>query len=101
MTSRVHRPVVGLDWQDHASCAGTDPDAFFPERGAGVRSLLTPKRVCARCDVQADCLDYALEHDERFGIWGGMTAEERDRLTHHTHEDDAADADGDDDADEM
>ena len=38
------------------------------------------KRVCRSCDVRAECLEYALEHDERFGIWGGMSERERRRL---------------------
>jgi WhiB family redox-sensing transcriptional regulator len=36
--------------------------------------------VCRSCDVRAECLEYALEHDERFGIWGGMSERERRRL---------------------
>lgn len=38
------------------------------------------KSVCNRCDVREECLEYAMENDERFGIWGGMTARERVRL---------------------
>ena len=38
------------------------------------------KRVCRSCDVRAECLEYALENDERFGIWGGMSERERRRL---------------------
>jgi WhiB family redox-sensing transcriptional regulator len=29
------------------------------------------------CDVRGECLEYALEHDERFGIWGGLSERER------------------------
>jgi WhiB family redox-sensing transcriptional regulator len=36
--------------------------------------------VCRSCDVRAECLEYALENDERFGIWGGMSERERRRL---------------------
>ena len=38
------------------------------------------KRVCMSCEVRAECLEYALEHDERFGIWGGLSERERRRL---------------------
>ena len=67
----------GLDWQDRALCAQTDPEAFFPEKGGSTREA---KKVCRGCEVRAECLEYALEHDERFGIWGGMSERERRRL---------------------
>ena len=66
-----------LAWQDSALCAKTDPEAFFPEKGG---SYSAAKRVCAQCEVKAECLQYALDHDERFGIWGGLTEEERRNL---------------------
>jgi WhiB family redox-sensing transcriptional regulator len=66
-----------LGWQDRALCAQTDPDAFYPEKGGSTREA---KKVCRGCEVRADCLDYALERDERFGIWGGMSERERRRL---------------------
>ena len=69
--------VDELGWQDRALCAQTDPEAFFPEKGGSTREA---KRVCRSCEVRAECLEYALEHDERFGIWGGMSERERRRL---------------------
>lgn len=74
---------IGVDdaaesgWQDRALCAQTDPEAFFPEKGGSTREA---KRVCSRCDVRGDCLTFALGHDERFGIWGGLSERERRRL---------------------
>ena len=64
-------------WQDRALCAETDPEAFFPEKGGSTREA---KRTCRACEVRADCLEYAIEHDERFGIWGGLSERERRRL---------------------
>ena len=66
-----------LSWQERALCAQTDPEAFFPEKGGSTREA---KRVCLSCDVRSECLDYALAHDERFGIWGGLSERERRRL---------------------
>ena len=66
-----------IGWQDQALCAQTDPEAFFPEKGGSTREA---KKVCRSCDVRAECLEYALENDERFGIWGGMSERERRRL---------------------
>jgi WhiB family redox-sensing transcriptional regulator len=36
--------------------------------------------VCLSCEVRSECLEYALAHDERFGIWGGLSERERRRL---------------------
>jgi WhiB family redox-sensing transcriptional regulator len=63
-----------LSWQERALCAQTDPEAFFPEKGGSTRDA---KKVCVGCDVRGECLEYALEHDERFGIWGGLSERER------------------------
>lgn len=68
---------VELSWQERALCAQTDPEAFFPEKGGSTREA---KRVCLSCDVRGECLEYALAHDERFGIWGGLSERERRRL---------------------
>ena len=64
-------------WQDRALCAQTDPEAFFPEKGGSTREA---KKICLGCEVRHECLDYALAHDERFGIWGGLSERERRRL---------------------
>ena len=66
-----------LSWQERALCAQTDPEAFFPEKGGSTREA---KRVCLECEVRQECLSYALAHDERFGIWGGLSERERRRL---------------------
>ena len=66
-----------LMWQERALCAQTDPEAFFPEKGGSTREA---KRVCLTCDVRGECLEYALAHDERFGIWGGLSERERRKL---------------------
>lgn len=64
-------------WWDFANCLGVDPDLFFPERGASTREA---KEVCRGCVVRMDCLEYALTHSEKFGIWGGMSERERRRI---------------------
>ncbi len=64
-------------WRLDALCAETDPEAFFPEKGGSTREA---KRVCMGCAVRAECLEYALAADERFGIWGGLSERERRRV---------------------
>lgn len=66
-----------LAWQSDALCAQTDPEAFFPEKGGSTRDA---KKICASCEVRAQCLEYALQNDERFGIWGGLSERERRKL---------------------
>ncbi|MFF8817349.1 MULTISPECIES: WhiB family transcriptional regulator [Leucobacter] len=66
-----------LAWQSDALCAQTDPESFFPEKGGSTREA---KRICETCEVRSECLDYALENDERFGIWGGLSERERRKL---------------------
>ncbi len=78
----VRRPVEGdddnpLGWQTDALCAQTDPEAYFPEKGGSTRDA---KRICASCEVRSECLEYALQNDERFGIWGGLSERERRKL---------------------
>lgn len=67
---------IGPSWRSEALCAQTDPEAFFPGKGGSTQEA---KRVCADCTVRKQCLDWAVEHDERFGIWGGMSERERRR----------------------
>jgi WhiB family redox-sensing transcriptional regulator len=64
-------------WRLDALCAETDPEAFFPEKGGSSRAA---KRVCAACTVRAECLEYALTFDVRFGVWGGVSERERRRM---------------------
>jgi len=69
-------PITPADlaWQEEALCAQTGADFFFPEPGSSVREA---KRICGLCPIRSACLDYALDHDERFGVWGGLSEKER------------------------
>jgi WhiB family redox-sensing transcriptional regulator len=73
------KPLTADDavWQERALCAQTGADFFFPEPGSSLRDA---KRICGMCEMRAACLDYALRHDERFGVWGGLSEQERLRL---------------------
>lgn len=77
----VHLPGVpaGLtppEWPG-ALCAQSDPDAWFPDMGGSARLA---KQICRSCPHQPECLEWALEANEEFGIWGGLTALERRKL---------------------
>lgn len=63
-------------WMYSGLCAQSDPDAWFPDKGGDVGPA---KRICARCPVVAECLAFALEHEEA-GVWGGTSEVERRRM---------------------
>jgi WhiB family redox-sensing transcriptional regulator len=64
-------------WQDRAACFGIDPDVFFPfsEEEAGPALAF-----CLRCPIREECLAWALKNGERYGVWGGLTEQQRRRL---------------------
>lgn len=72
------------DWRRSASCLGTDPGVFFPERG-GYDSYGRARRICSECPVVEPCLEAALVGEQgdsgrRAGMFGGLTPDERDAL---------------------
>ena len=81
-----------MTWRDSAACPDADSDVFFPvgERGTNLgngrrepdyRAALA---ICARCPVQAPCLDTALLMERtaggRHGVWGGTTPQQRAQM---------------------
>lgn len=66
----------GRDWLERAKCAGHDPQRFFATKGRAEGGLA----ICATCPVQAECLEFALANDQRYGIWGGTTECRRRRM---------------------
>jgi len=61
-------------WRIHAACRGTGPALFYDPHPASVAAATT---VCDSCPVRAECRSHALAAAEPFGVWGGLTAEER------------------------
>ncbi|MEO6158661.1 MAG: WhiB family transcriptional regulator, partial [Ilumatobacteraceae bacterium] len=58
------------------ACAAEDPELWFPPNRRSPNAI-TAKKACRACPVQGACLEYALDNDERYGIWGGLDEEER------------------------
>lgn len=56
-------------WVDHAACAGTDGAGFFPDDNH--RDVSEAIKFCGRCPVRTQCLTYAIENEEVWGVWGG------------------------------
>jgi len=87
----VPQPIVRTaserdEWRRRARCQGEAAAEFYPPFGGErkrdrVARELRAKAVCATCPVAGPCLQQALSSQERHGVWGGLTAEERLRLT--------------------
>jgi WhiB family redox-sensing transcriptional regulator len=82
--SRLPGPVADLwDWQLHGSCRAENPEVFFHpegERGPARRNRdAAAKAVCSACPVLVQCRAHALQVREPYGVWGGMTEDERER----------------------
>jgi WhiB family redox-sensing transcriptional regulator len=75
--SRVKPLPFPGPWVVDGLCGEVDPDAFFPEKGESAKPA---KLICRGCEVVDECLRYALEHHIREGVWGGLSAPERERL---------------------
>ena len=81
-THRLPKAVASeWDWQLRGSCQGLNSGVFFHpdgERGAArARRADRAKAICQRCPVLEQCRRHALAVREPYGIWGGMTEEER------------------------
>ena len=71
--------MLGPDrsWRDRAACRGMDTNLFFPERGEPTEAA---KAVCEGCSVSHACFMFAIQSGEIFGIWGGMSGEQRRQI---------------------
>ena len=67
-------------WKKDAACKGMDSSMFFPEQGANVQFKKAAK-VCAKCPVYKQCMNFALVNNINYGVWGGLTPKERERST--------------------
>lgn len=71
---------IAENWQRLAACHHEDANIFFPtitDRRIVADQVQAAKAICGRCIVRASCLQYAIENNERYGIWGGTTPRQR------------------------
>lgn len=61
-------------WRNDALCVQSDPEAWFPEKGGSTRQ---PKAICRRCPARVPCLRMALIGGDEYGVWGGLSHQER------------------------
>lgn len=70
--------LEGTEWHADANCREKEQRIFFPERGDS--STKRARRACGSCAVRAECLEWAMEHTVKFGIWGGLSENQREKL---------------------
>ncbi|GGJ28906.1 WhiB family transcriptional regulator [Streptomyces brasiliensis] len=72
------------EWQERAACRGMSSTVFFSPSGEKGRERRQreerARRICSRCEVIEACATMALDCRERFGVWGGMSAGERQNI---------------------
>lgn len=61
-------------WMARGLCGEVNPELFFPEKGGAANRA---RAICERCSVTAECLQYALDTAQAYGVWGGYSREER------------------------
>lgn len=71
------------DWRQRANCKEIpDPDVFFPigTTGTALDQIEQAKAICRQCNVQHDCLEWAIATHQESGVWGGLSEDERKSL---------------------
>jgi len=70
------------NWRAAGACLHADPDLFFPisDQGRAAVQIAKAKAICASCPVRRPCLDFAMANEPAYGIWGGATLKERERV---------------------
>ncbi len=71
--------LMNDSWREYAACRTQDPELFFPvgSSGPALEEIEMAKSICHHCPVREQCLDYAMKTGQDYGIWGGLTEDER------------------------
>lgn len=84
MATTFHHPFAwdDSDWRDAAACRHADPDLFFPAgtTGDAVEDTAAAIALCRRCPVREECLEFAMVTNQRYGVWGATSEEDRRRM---------------------
>ncbi len=69
------------DWQLDSACRGLDSSVFYHpegERGpARENRIARAKAICSTCPVVNQCRDHSIKTREPYGVWGGLSEDER------------------------
>jgi WhiB family redox-sensing transcriptional regulator len=75
-------PDVLGEWARRAACWDAPQDWFFPPHGrSALRAYRRARQVCERCPVLVECREYALRVRPEYGLWGGLTPHEREKMS--------------------
>ncbi len=71
-----------MDWRHRAACRDEDGELFFAVGASGpaLLQIAEAKTVCRRCPVARQCLDLALDEGLDYGVFGGLSEDERRAL---------------------
>ena len=76
--------IKNYEWQQRGNCVGVDTNVFFPESSLrGIKKIAAyeeAKKYCRSCEVVSECLQFALDTKEPYGVYGGLSEEERNRV---------------------
>lgn len=73
--------ITTNQWMNDAACAGYETDLWFPDSYKSQRTRVKEAlKICHTCPVRSQCLEFALDNEEEFGIWGGLTEGQRYEL---------------------
>jgi len=73
--------IENYEWQKDGACVGLDQDIFFHPWNDTPRNRMLreqkAKAICAGCSVRERCLQWSIEVQEPYGVWGGVGEDER------------------------
>lgn len=74
-------------WRLQAVCTGEESDLFFPVGtiGPALAQIERARQICRACPVRIQCLEWAFDHHADYGIWGGLSEDERRSLRRTRH----------------
>lgn len=89
----AYNSYMEIKWQELAACTGMDTEIFYspeniggPRKGRGVIGerdrIELAKKICGTCSVRQECLKFAVQHKDDYGIYGGLTPQERRGAEH-------------------
>lgn len=77
----LRQDLEDQDWRDRALCAQVSIAEFHADKGeGGMEAINFAKKICGLCDVKSECLQFAIQIGDSFGIWGGLPPRERSKL---------------------
>jgi WhiB family transcriptional regulator, redox-sensing transcriptional regulator len=72
------------DWQKESRCLGVGNDYFFGDEKQqptmSIKQVRQASKLCDVCPVYRECLRWALENREEYGVWAGTSGRVRRKI---------------------